>query len=62
MKHSATLFLNDFANVFPKHVDMNSGRPGMDLWSVFVLATIRLNLNTNYDSVLALANNHNPPS
>jgi IS5 family transposase len=43
----------------PKHVDVNSGRPGMDLWSVFVLATLRLNLNCDHDRVLALANNHN---
>jgi IS5 family transposase len=31
----------------------------MDLWSVFVLATLRLNLNGDHDRVLALANNHN---
>jgi IS5 family transposase len=40
-------------------VDVNNGRPGMDLWSVFILASLRLNLNCDYDRVLALANNHN---
>ena len=42
----------------PDDVDVNNGRPGMDLWSVFVLATLRLNLNCDYDRVLELANNH----
>ena len=30
----------------------------MDLWLVFILATLRLNLNCDYDRVLELANNH----
>ena len=42
----------------PDDVDVNNGRPGMDLWSVFILATLRLNLNCDYDRVLELANNH----
>jgi IS5 family transposase len=42
----------------PDDVDVNNGRPGMDLWSVFILATLRLNLNCDHDRVLALANNH----
>lgn len=42
----------------PVKVDVNNGRPGMDLWSVFVLASLRLNLNCDYDRVLELANNH----
>jgi hypothetical protein len=43
----------------PVDVDVNNGRPGMDLWSVFILASLRLNLNCDYDRVLELANNHN---
>ena len=34
------------------------GRPGMDLWQILVLAVIRNSLNTNYDRILDLANNH----
>jgi IS5 family transposase len=44
--------------IYADDVDVNNGRPGMDLWSVFILATLRLNLNCDYDRVLALANNH----
>jgi IS5 family transposase len=42
----------------PDDIDMDNGRPGMDLWSVFILAALRLNLNCDYDRVLELANNH----
>jgi IS5 family transposase len=34
-----------------------TGRPGMNLWSLFVLAQARLCLNTNYDRLHYLANN-----
>jgi len=36
-----------------------SGRPGMDLWKILVLGTLRLNTNWDYDKVLEMANNHN---
>ncbi len=35
-----------------------TGRPGMNLWEIFVLGTIRLNLDTDYDSLCDLANHH----
>ena len=35
-----------------------SGRPGMDLWKILVLGTLRLNCNWDYDKVLEMANNH----
>ena len=35
-----------------------SGRPGMDLWKILVLGTLRLNCNIDYDKVHELANNH----
>ena len=38
--------------------DPNNGRPGMDQWRILVLGTLRLGLNTNYDRVHELANNH----
>jgi len=35
-----------------------TGREGMNLWSVFVLSQVRLCLNTSYDMLHNLANNH----
>ena len=35
-----------------------TGRPGMDLWIVFVLAQLRLCLNLGYEMLHNLANNH----
>ena len=32
------------------------GRKGMDLWSVFVLATLRVNLNWDYDRLAEMVN------
>jgi len=36
----------------------NTGRTGMDLWSIFVLSQVRLCLNLSYDVLHDLANNH----
>ena len=36
----------------------NTGRTGMDLWSIFVLSQVRMCLNTSYDVLHNLANNH----
>jgi len=35
-----------------------TGRPGMNLWQIFVLAQVRLCLNISYDDLHDLANNH----
>jgi len=35
-----------------------TGRPGMDLWQIFVLAQFRLALNINYDILHNLSNHH----
>ena len=35
-----------------------TGRPGMDLWKILVLGTVRLNCNWDYDKVHDMANNH----
>lgn len=42
----------------PAHIDKNNGRPGMELWKVFVLAMLRVNLNWDYDRLAEMANNH----
>jgi hypothetical protein len=34
------------------------GRPGMDYWTLFVLATLRLTINCDYDRLHNLANHH----
>ena len=39
-------------------VDVKNGRPGMYLWRIFVLGTLRLNLNWDYDRLHEMANNH----
>jgi hypothetical protein len=36
----------------------DTGRPGMDLWKVFVLATLKLGLGCDYDRLHELANQH----
>lgn len=43
--------------VAPKSDKMN-GRPGMDLWKILVMGTLRLNLNCDYDRLHELVNNH----
>ncbi|GGG08987.1 hypothetical protein GCM10010995_28240 [Cysteiniphilum litorale] len=37
---------------------INTGRQGMDMWRVFVLGIMRLNLNCDYDRLQELANEH----
>lgn len=36
----------------------NTGRPGMDLWIIFVLSQVRLCLNATYSTVHNMSNNH----
>ena len=38
--------------------DKSVGRPGMDLWRIFVLATLKQGLNCDYDRLQELANQH----
>ncbi len=44
--------------IIPEGTDMNNGRPGMCLWNIPVLGTLRLNCNWNYDKVKEIADNH----
>ncbi len=44
--------------IVPDDIDTGNGRPGMDLWSILVLGTLRLNCNWDYDKLLEIANNH----
>jgi hypothetical protein len=45
-------------DIVPPGVDPNNGRKGMDLWKIFVLGTLRLNCNWDFDKLLEIANNH----
>ena len=45
-------------DIIPKNVDTGNGRPGMDLWKILVLGTLRLNCNWDYDKLHNIANNH----
>lgn len=44
--------------LIPAQVSRHPGRPGMHLWQILVLGTLRLNLNCDYDRIHDLANNH----
>ena len=39
-------------------VSAEKGRPGMALWKILVLGTMRLGLNADYDRIHDLANHH----
>lgn len=44
--------------LIPETTSAERGRPGMDLWKALVLATLRTNLNWDYDRLLEMANQH----
>jgi len=44
--------------LMPSDISPDHGRPGMHLWKILVLGTLRLNLNCDYDRIHDLANNH----
>jgi len=51
--------LNQIMEILKKIAPEKKGRPGMDLWNIFVLAMVKLNLNCDYDRLHELANQHN---
>ena len=44
--------------IIPEGTSMDNGRPGMNLWNILVLGTLRLNCNWDYDKVKEIADNH----
>jgi len=46
-------------DMVPDEVDTKNGRPGMELWKILVLGTVRLNCNWDYDKLQDIAKNHN---
>lgn len=45
-------------SIVPDDTSKTTGRPGMDLWEILVLGTIRLNCNFDYDKLVEIANEH----
>ncbi len=46
------------AKLTPVTVDPEVGRPGMNWWKIFMMGSLRVNLNCDFDRLLELANNH----
>ncbi len=44
--------------IVPEGVNVNNGRPGMYLWRILVLGTLRLSCNWDYDRLREMTNNH----
>jgi hypothetical protein len=44
--------------VIPEGTNPKNGRPGMDLWKILILGTLRLNCDWDYDKVKEIADNH----
>lgn len=44
--------------IIPEGTSMKNGRPGMNLWNILVLGTLRLNCDWDYDKVKEIADNH----
>jgi IS5 family transposase len=46
------------ASVVPEKISPDIGRPGMELWKILVLGTLRLSLNWDYDRLHEMVNQH----
>lgn len=44
--------------ILPENISKDDGRPGMELWRIFVLGVLRVNLNWDYDRLCEMANQH----
>ncbi len=49
---------NILETMVPQGVSPENGRPGMELWKILVLGTLRLDLNWDYDRLQEMANHH----
>ncbi len=49
---------NELNKIVPEEKDINNGRPGMELWRILVLGTMRLSCNWDYDKLKDIADNH----
>jgi len=46
------------SEIIPEGVKRDTGRPGMHLWRILVLGTLRLSCNWDYDRLQEMANHH----
>lgn len=44
--------------LIPPNIDIDNGRQGMELWKIFVLGSVKINCNWDYDKIHDIANNH----
>ncbi len=44
--------------IVPKEIDRGNGRPGLDLWKILVLGTLRLCCDFDFDKLQEMANQH----
>ncbi len=44
--------------MIPGHIDRKTGRPGMHLWTILVLGSVRILCDWDYDKLHEIANNH----
>lgn len=44
--------------MIPTNVNKKTGRPGMELWKILVIGTIRLNCGWDYDKLKDIVDNH----
>ena len=53
-----TLLFSTLERLIPEHISQSKGRRGMELWKIFVMGTLRVNLNWDYDRLHEMANTH----
>ena len=54
--HTQEALFKALDEITPAGLDRNNGRPGMNLWRIFVMATLRVNLNIDYDRLHHMTN------
>ena len=48
----------ELEKTIPKKISKTTGRPGMELWKILVLGTLRLNCNWDFDKLKEMAEKH----
>jgi hypothetical protein len=49
---------NALIKIISPEINKANGRPGMNLWRLFVMGTLRVNLNWDYDRLEEMVNSH----
>ena len=56
--HLRKAIFNILKDMVPNNKSTETGRPGMTLWKILVLGTLRLNCNWDYDKIHEMSNQH----